>query len=565
LSAPSESRTVPRPAPAAVGALPRWPAAILAVVAAVLFVPTVRFGFVYDARCQILTDTFLFQPRHWFDVLTGRVLAMDVIDFNRPLQLASLMLDAAVWGHDPFGFHLTSVLFHAANVALAWLIVRELLAIPPVGEGPGPSLGDEAVVESGPRRQIRLALAMAATAVFAVHPLVAESVCEPTYREDLLVTCFSLLAILTAMRHDGSRAGLDVGRAVVCIGCCLLGIAAKESAAATPVLLAAFWWLFRRRDEGRFWGLVVVGSTLAVAMFLVVRFALDPTPAAINDEQPGYLGGSLGAAMLILPRILAFYAQLIVAPVNLCADYGGESIRHLALPTALAALLGIAAAAALAARRDRRLLFAYAMILLPLMPVANVVPIFRPFADRYLYFPLVGVALALACLADTACNASRDTSFGNSWMAPRSRRLALVGSLVALVVLALACRERQRVWADSLALWSDTFAKNPGSPTAAINAAMAFSDAGRLDEAEVAAQRAILLTGGNAVSFFATLAMILDKQGRPDVAGRALKKALELPLMADPDELVVRLYMEPDVARRYRALLERQGILPPAR
>jgi tetratricopeptide (TPR) repeat protein len=253
--------------------------------------------------------------------------------------------------------------------------------------------------------------------------------------------------------------------------------------------------------------------------------------------------------MLILPRILAFYVQLVVAPVNLCADYGGESIRHLSLPTALAALLGVAAAALLGARRDRRLLFAYAMILLPLVPVANVVPIFRPFADRYLYFPLAGVALALACLGDAP------------WMVSRVRRLALAFGLVAVVVLALACRQRQRVWADSLTLWSDTFAKNPGSPTAAINAAMAFSDAGRLGEAEFAAQRAIVLTGGNALSFFAHLALILDKQGRPDVARRALEKALELPLMADPEALVDRLYMEPVDAQRYRELLEKQGML----
>lgn len=532
--------------------MPRWPAAVMALVAAILFAPVCWFGFVYDARCQILTDTFLFQPRHWFDVLTCRVLSMDVIDYNRPLQLASLMLDAAAWGRDPFGFHLTSVLLHAANAALVWFVVRQIMAIPSTDEGTKRHAGEEAGTASGPEWPIRLALTMTATAVFAVHPLVTEAVCEPTYREDLLVVFFSMLALLLAIGHDGSRSGCDAGRAVACMGCCLLGITAKESAAATPLLLAAFWWLFRRQDQGSFWRLMLAGSMTVVAIFLAVRFVLDPTPAAINDEQPAYPGGSLGAAMLILPRILALYAQLIVAPVNLCADYGGESIRHLSLPTAVAALLGVAAAAALAARRDRRLLFAYAMILLPLLPVANIVPIFRPLADRYLYFPLAGVALALACLGD------------GPWLQDRFRRLTLVFALSAVAILALVCRERQRVWADSLTLWTDTLAKNPGSPTAAINAAMAFSDAGRLDEAEAAAQRAIILTGGNAVSFYGTLALILDQQGRPEVAGRALKKAMEMPLMADPEALVTLLYMEPDIARRYRTLLEKQGLLPAA-
>jgi hypothetical protein len=60
---------------------------------------------------------------------------------------------------------------------------------------------------------------------------------------------------------------------------------------------------------------------------------------------------------------------------------------------------------------------AIAMILLPLLPVANLIPIYRAAADRYLYFPLAGVAVALGLLLDAP------------WLAahPRVREVATIG------------------------------------------------------------------------------------------------------------------------------------------
>jgi len=55
------------------------------------------------------------------------------------------------------------------------------------------------------------------------------------------------------------------------------------------------------------------------------------------------------------------------------------------LPVALVFLAAIVIAGMIAGRSDRRLLLAYAVIVLPLVPVANLIPIYRPAADRYLY------------------------------------------------------------------------------------------------------------------------------------------------------------------------------------
>ena len=501
-------------------------AAVLAGITLAVFSSTLASGFVYDARMQILTGDFIHDWRNWPAVLTGRVLGMDVLDFNRPAMLASLMLDAAVWGRDPFGYHLTSVLMHAANVLLAWLVIREMTA----AEG----------------RTEQVLAPLLAAVVFAVHPVVTEAVCEPTFREDLLVALCTLSALVLAMRHDPATPGFDTRRAIGCTALCLLAIASKEAGIVAPMLLAAYWWLFRRGEPGRFWAVTIGSAKLVVVAFLAARFLLEPSPSSIFESKPEYPGGSLSQAILIEPRILALYAQLILFPINLSADYGLASVNHLPLPLALLLLTTIAVAGAIAVRHDRRLLFAYCMILLPLVPVANLIPIYRAAADRYLYLPMAGVALVVACLLDAP------------WLAGREqlRQRILVGCMAAVAAFGVFCIERQTVWANSLALWDDSYRKNPGSVTTATGLGEALREAGRLPEAEQFTREAIRLSNGERGDVFATLALILDKQGRAAESAAAIAKALEIdPRLSDPEARVKSLSMDRAMAEDLKRLL----------
>jgi protein O-mannosyl-transferase len=508
-------------------ALKPWQqAALLAGITFAVFSATLSADFVYDARMQILTGDFIHDWRNWPAVLTGRVLGMDVLDFNRPAMLASLMLDAAVWGRDPFGYHLTSVLMHVANVILVWLVIREMTG----GEG-----GTKQVL--GP---------LLAALVFAVHPIVTEAVCEPTFREDLLVALCTLAALVLAMRHDPATPGFDNRRAIGCTGLCLVAIASKEAGIVAPMLLAASWWLFHRGEPGRFWAVTIGGAKLVVVAFLAARFLLEPSPSSIFESKPAYPGGSLSQAMLIEPRILALYAQLVLVPVNLCADYGLASVAHLPLPVALGLLAAICVAGAIAARHDRRLLFAYCMIVLPLLPVANLIPIYRAAADRYLYLPMAGVAIGVACLLDAPWLIGRETL----------RQRILAGCMAVVAVLGMACIERQTVWTNSLALWDDSYRKNPGSVTTATGLGEALREAGRLPEAEQLTREAIRLSKSERGDAWATLALILDKQGRVTDSAAALARALELePTLSDPDTKVKSLAMERPMAEDLKRLL----------
>lgn len=519
-----------------------WTIGLLAATTLLAFVPALRGDFVYDSRLQILTDPFIHDPANWPAVWSGRVLGMDVLDFNRPAMLASLMLDATLWGKNPFGYHLTSVLFHGINVVLVWLLLDRL-----EDDRPG----------SGRPERGLLTPAVAGALLFGLHPIVTETVCEPSYREDLLVTTFTLTALVLALGralgrapaqpHDAAERPADgtAWRVAACMGCALLAIASKESGIVLPPLLLVAGALLDRKRPRRFWGLAIGGTTLVVIAFLAARFLLEPAESRIFGK-PIPLGGSLPAALALQPRILALDAQLILWPFNQSADYQLSSLDHLPLPRAILVLALLTAGLAWRARHDRRIVLAAAVIVLSILPVANLWPIFQPAADRYLYLPMVGVAIIVASLLD------------RPWWPEGSagRRGAVVAAMAAVALLAVGCVRRQAVWHDPVALWEDAFRKAPYSFAAAWGLGEALLDAGRPAEAERAARTAVKLSGGEDGGAWATLAVIVAERGRKDEARDHLARALAAdPLLADPDDRVATLTMERPWAERLKKLL----------
>ena len=512
-------------------------AALLFFVTVAVFLPTLGADFVYDARIQILTDPFIHDPHNWPSVLSLRVLGMDVLDFNRPVMLASLMLDAGIWGRNPFGYHLTSVLIHAVNAVLLWMVMRACLA---------PASSDAAIRFVAPLKSARGVAMMLPALLFAVHPIVTEAVCEPTFREDLLVALFSLGGLVLALRHDATSRGSDLWRALGCTVCCLLAVGSKESGIAAPLLLACSWLLWRRGDPGRFWQWTVGAGHLVSLAFLAARFLLAPGDSKIFATIPSYLGGSLVTALPFIPRIYALYVQLVLFPVNQHVDYGDISIAHLPLPVALGVLAIVAVLAGAAARRDRRLLLAYAMVLLPLLPVSNLIPIFCPVADRYLYLPMAGVALAVAFALDDARLADR------VWI----RTWSLVGCAAVVAALGVACVQRQRVWTTPVIFWEDTLRKNPASITAKIGYGESLLRVGRYEEAEQVVMNTIRATNGTIGNTWSTLALIFDKRGDAVKAGRAMAKAIQVePRLVDPDACVAALMLDRPTADDLKRLL----------
>lgn len=488
------------------------------VVAFLFYARSVGSEFVYDARSQVLFGEYIHDPSHWGEVLTFRVLGQDVLDANRPVQLASLMLDSALWGRNPVGYHLTSAALHAANVALLFLLLME------VGGG-----------RAGP--------AFIAAMAFAVHPMLVEPVAEVSSREDVLTLFFLLLAMLLAL-----RCGRSTGRAMWwtgagCVAASLLAVGAKETGVIAPVLLGACGVLFRERGTGRRWVVLTALAAAVVGGFVVARFALEPRESMIFLSKPGRLGGSLVETLKIQPRIWGFYVRQIFWPVELSAIYMPQNVARIASVWLYALLAALVLVQGAAAWRSRVGMLGMLMYWAAMGPVSNLLPMYCPAADRYLYVPLAGLALTVFALLARVRPGARAWPF------------LAVGCAVVLTALAWLGWQRQEVFATSLSLWTDTVAKSSASDNAANNLGYAWLRKGDNAKALAAFERALQLTNGRKADAWAGAAIALDRLGRPTDASRALRRAVEImPVYGDPDELVKSMIAEPADAEAWREI-----------
>ena len=142
----------------------------------------------------------------------------------QPLSWLSYAIDHAIWGLDPFGFHLTNLILHITTSVLFLFVCRRL-----VGRARGEFSSGALLIGS-----------MAAVMLFAVHPLRVESVSWATERRDVLSGMWLMATLLFYLRAtdqpSGSRRYWPLGFALACY---VLSLLSKASGMSLPFVLLA--------------------------------------------------------------------------------------------------------------------------------------------------------------------------------------------------------------------------------------------------------------------------------------------------------------------------------------
>ena len=431
---------------------------LIGLLTIAFFLPAIGYEFAYDSYIQVGFDDFIHVHRHLWDVLTLRVLGMDVLDFNRPVNLVTLIFDSMLWGRDTPGYHLTSILFHAGAAMLLFQFLHRTTG---------------SLLASG-----------IATIFFAIHPLQAESVVEVGNREDVLATFFMLAALNFALAFRPSEyRGVKLwGTGVGVIVCGLLAVASKESGAALPPILLTYWLVFRRKEPVTPWIGLIVTTGAVSGGFLAARFILESQNSAIFAEKAQPIYHDLLGWLRIQSNIYAAEMFRIVWPFNLCADYNGYSLRNYTWWLSALGILSVIVLQVWGALRFRLVALGIAVFWFSLLPVSNLIPIYKPMADRFLDMPLAGVALMLTPL------------FG---VVRRPATLA-ISALPLLGLLGMRGWTQEQVWQSRVSLWTDTVEKNPFSYNGWLGIGYSQLDANRLQEAAAGFQKAINGSQGKA-------------------------------------------------------------------
>jgi hypothetical protein len=273
------------------------------------------------------------------------------------------MLDGTAYDAWAGGYHLTNLLLHLANVVLVFVVFRK-------------ATGQEL-------------LAGFLAALFAVHPLHAESVAWISERKDVLSVFFGLLCLSQYVNY-AQRGRLR--SYLLALAFLTLSLMSKQTLVTMPfVMLLLDYWPLKRLTRR---AIVEKMPFLAVsAVFCVVAILAQASALTVRSLEAAPLVVRLANAAIAYVS----YLQKAIVPWNLGVYYPFStevSLPLLAFSVAL--LVGLTAASLKLRRRYPYLTIGWLWFLGTLVPMIGFVQIgLQQMADRYAYFPFLGLYLAL--------------------------------------------------------------------------------------------------------------------------------------------------------------------------
>jgi tetratricopeptide (TPR) repeat protein len=416
-----------------------------------------------------------------------------------PLTWISHMLDVQLFGLHPAGHHAQSVLWHAINVVLLFLLLASATGF----------VGRSALV----------------AALFAAHPLNVESVAWVAERKTVLSIFFFLLALAAYGRYvKAPRASRYLLVALLFA----MGLMAKPMVITLPflLLLIDFWPLERSPSTP-------ISRLVLEKMPLLALSGASAVITLYAQRVGGALGstGALPLGMRIKNAVYSYfiYVEKAVWPSRLAVFY-----PHPEASLALWKVLG--AASFLTAitvifwrfRESRYLTVGWFWFLVTLTPVIGIIQVGRQaWADRYAYLPLWGlfvIAVWLLSEAATRVSANRTTSHTVN----RTAEVAIASAL--LVGYSVATRIQIGYWRDGYTLFTHALQVIGANPIAEGNLGSALMEMRRPDLAQPHLERAIQLLPTDPTAHY-NLGTLLHRQN-------ALERALQeyqLALRYGPD------------------------------
>jgi tetratricopeptide (TPR) repeat protein len=459
-----------------------WAGLILAVL--LVYQPAWRGGILWDDDKHItMPDMRSWQGlwRTWFDV--GATLQY------YPVLHSAFWIEYRLWGDATLGYHLVNIFLHATAAFLVALILRRL-AIPG---------------------------AYLAAAIFALHPVQAESVAWIAEQKNTLSAVFYLGALLVYLHFDQTRQKPLYWWALALF---LLAVFSKTVTATLPGgLLVIFWWqrgrLSWRKDVVPllpFFLLGAGGGLITAWWELKINNCVGPDFQFTPVER-----------LLIAGRAIWFHLGKLCWPVNLTFIYPRWHIDASAWWQYVFPLGVVALAAGLWSLRrwSRAPLAALLFFVGTLFPVLGFFNLYTfrysLVANHYQYLASLG-AITLAA-------AGAATLWGR-WR-PGARPAGYAACLALLALLAGLTWQQSHVYADVETLYTRTIEENPECGMAHNNLSAIFQLQGRLDEALAHCRRALEIEPDEA-GVYVNLGNILADQGRLDDAIAGYRKALRL-------------------------------------
>jgi tetratricopeptide (TPR) repeat protein len=484
-----------------------------------------RAGFIWDDESHLTQNPCVVGPLGLKEIWTTTQAVY------YPLVLTTFWALHKFVGLNPLPYHILNVLMHAVSAILLWRVLR----------------------------QLNVRGAWLGAALWAIHPVMVQSVAWVTELKNTQSGVFYLLSILFflkwedqggAVSRPSQRETTDRRSLVIALSLLffLLAILSKPSTVMLPIVLALCIWWRRERIQRR--------DFLALVPFALISAVASIWTVFEQKFHAGAIGGDWAQTrperLIIAGKAIWFYLGKLVWPHPLIFIYPRwdvDSSKVVAYLPLLAAIAGLVALWFIRAKSGRALFFAAAYYVVSLFPVLGFFDVFffrySFVSDHFQYLASMGpLALAGAAIvtavgrfgelrkpsrADTAA-----LQFPGNIAVVRSKSLLLpaIPGIFLLSLVFLTWRQTA-VYHDLVTLYTATLQKNPGCWMAHYNLGIILREQGDVDQALEHYRQAFALRPNYAEAHY-NLARCLVEKGQLDDAIEHYEKALKIS-PADPE------------------------------
>jgi tetratricopeptide (TPR) repeat protein len=366
----------------------------------------------------------------------------------RPITTLTYLFNYAILGNgeQPAGYHWINFLLHTGNVLLVYALALRLM------------------------RKFWPAVFVAA--IWAVHPVLTESVTNMVGRADLLAGMTLLSGFWMYLESAETRGWRRWAWLAGLMAVTTVGVFSKESAVTVLGVIALYeltWWKEKRRGRALLLGCLAISPAL-VALWCArsAVFAKLRAPVFPFCDNP-IAGAGFWTAKLTAIKVMAKYLGLLAWPAHLSCDYSYAQIPLASGSPqdwlAWTAVAAVAAAALLMFRFNRTVFFFAGVAFVTFLPTSNLMfPLGTIMAERFLYLPSIALAV---CLVLALYAIGRRAGLA---------RLAPVAMCLILAAFTARTWARNSDWRDDLSLMTAAAGSSPHSFKTHLALAVALDD-----------------------------------------------------------------------------------------
>ncbi len=484
-------------------------AAAIAVITFIVFIPSLKGEFL------IWDDNLLVADNHYIQNINFEFFKWAFTDVAiaswYPVTVTSFAIDYAIWGKDPFGYHLTNTVFHSLNVMLVFFLTFRLV-----------TLGRR---EKGNNGTLPFVAALVVAILFGIHPLRVESVAWTAERKDVLYSFFYILSILSYLRYSSltNRKTTYYWASVIFFAMSLMS---KSMAVTLPVILLILdYFPLRRLFSGE--GITEIKKVVLEKVPFFLLSILVSAITVLTHHDSGAMMGleshPLHVRLLVAIKGYILYLYKMILPVDLAPYYPyPNKITIVSSEYLIPILLFITftVVSIVLIKKSKAVTAVWLYYILTLLPVIGIAQTGSfSAANRYTYLPCLGPLILIGILS------------GRAYASAGSRYLRMVFIVLLLIVssyyVGMTLKEIP-VWKDTESLWSRQIELHPGRiPLAYLNRGVVRYERKDYENAVNDYNMAIRLDPKHAKAY-SNRGSVYEASGRYKLAVRDFTKAIEL-------------------------------------